>query len=510
MGSKQMKLGAAISYVMIVANTMCGMLFTPFLLSHLGSGEYGVYKTISSLTNSIAILDLGIGSTMLRYISKFSAEKNKKDLENFSAMGFIEAGILSFAILAVCGGVFFFLEPMYGEALTDAELLRAKQLYGLFAILLVIHVFEKVIFSIIAGHEYFGFANSMRLATLVLKIGVSVPLLLRIPNSLVLAVVDIAVLCAVMVAQLLFIRNTIGLKIHLYYWDKKLFASSGKYTALMFIQSIAVQFNSNLDNIVIGSVEGARSVAVYSCGLQLYAMYEQFAMAFSDLMLPSVSKQIASGCTNRDLEDTVIKVGRLEFISLGAALCGFIIIGRDFITLWLGEDFLFAWLVGVILMVPTTIPLIQNVSLSILRAKNKIGFRTVAVAIMALFNLVFTIVGVRLFGAIAACIGTAIGILFANTIAMNIYYVKSIGLNVFRIFGGIFSRTWLCLIPPSLTLLVMNQLCSISWFHFGVKVLVFCFIYLILLLAWGFNENEKAEIYALLRIPHRNRERRTQ
>ena len=34
-------------------------------------------------------------------------------------------------------------------------------------------------------------------------------------------------------------------------------------------------------------------------------------------MLPSVSKQIAEGADNRQLEDTVIKIGRFEFMALG-------------------------------------------------------------------------------------------------------------------------------------------------------------------------------------------------
>lgn len=500
MKTNQLKLGATISYILIVANALYGILFTPFLLSHLGNSEYGVYRTISSLTASIAIMDLGIGSTMLRYISKFYAQKDKKSIENFSAMGFIEASALSVAILVVCFAVYFFLDPMYGNSLAIEELARAKQLYMLFVFLLILHLFEKVIFSIIAGHEYFGFANIMRLLTLVLKVGISVPLLLKIPNSLILIIVDIIVLCAIMVTQLVFIRKKIQIKIHLYYWDKKLFASSGKYTLLMFVQSIAVQFNSNLDNVVIGAVEGAKAVAVYSCGLQLYAMYEQFAMAFSDLMLPRISQQIASGCSNTELENTVIKVGRLEFISLGAVLCGFLLIGKNFILLWLGEEYLFAWLVGIILMVPTTIPLIQNVSLSILRAKNKIGFRTIAVSCMAVFNLIFTIIGVRMFGAIAACIGTALGLLFANIIAMNIYYVKVIKLNVFRIFKSIFSKTWLCLIPPSLLLIVLNQILDVTWSSFGIEVVAFCIVYFALLLVFGFNKNEKNQIYSMLHI----------
>ena len=83
MNTKELKAGAIFSYLLIIANTLYALIFTPFLISALGDGEYGVYKIIGSLTSSITILDLGIGSTMLRYIAKFRAEKDEKNLSNF-------------------------------------------------------------------------------------------------------------------------------------------------------------------------------------------------------------------------------------------------------------------------------------------------------------------------------------------------------------------------------------------------------------------------------------------
>ena len=62
---------------------------------------------------------------------------------------------------------------------------------------------------------------------------------------------------------------------------------------------------------------------------------------------------------------------RMLTAALGGALCGYIVLGKEFIRLWLGDGYSFAWIVGLLLMVPTTIPLVQNVCLSILRAQNK-------------------------------------------------------------------------------------------------------------------------------------------
>lgn len=493
--SKDMKIGAIFSYILIVADTLYGLLFTPFLISTLGEGEYGVYKIIASLISSITVLDLGIGSTALRYISKYHAEKDDQKLSNYSAMGLIQAGVLSTVMVAVCVGIFFSIDSIYGNSLSEFELEKAKQLFSIFIILLVANTFEKIVFSIIAGCEHFALANFLKLFRIVSKVIICWIILLQVSDSVILLWVDLGLTVFTILIQLIYIRYRMKLKIKLWHWDNDLFKQSFVYTMLMFIQSLAVQLNGNLDNMVIGAVIGSSMVTVYSIGLTLYGMYEKFAMAFSDLMLPTVSKQIAAGASNTELENTVIKVGRFELIALGGALCGYLIVGKEFIRLWLGDGYDFAWLVGLILMVPTTIPLIQNVSLSILRAKNKMGFRTVAVCIMAVFNLVFTIVGVRYVGAVMACVGTAIGLVGANIIAMNIYYYKVLKLNIFRIFKCIFSRIWLCCLIASAALIGADLLLTGSWLFWILKCGIFCIVYLAMLLLFGFNVNEKNIIF---------------
>lgn len=506
MNAKSLKIGAVFSYLLIAFNTFYGLFFTPFLVTTLGDGEYGVYKIIASLVGSFSILDLGIGSTMLRYIAKFNAEDDKKNLTNFSAMGFFQATVLSAVMIVICAIVYFNLDSVYSKSLTDSEFVKAKELFVLFIVLLVLNTFEKVIYGIISGCGDYALSNLLRFFRMLLKVVISYCILIKIPNSTMLLCVEIAVTVLIMAFQMIYILKKMKIRIRLYYWDSKLFGSSFKYTLLMFVQSLAIQANGNLDNMVIGSFVGATAVATYSIGLQLYNMYEQFALAFSDMMLPRVSTQIANGATNTELENTVIKVGRLEFAALGGALAGFAIVGREFIQLWLGETYLIAWKVAIVLMIPTIIPLVQNVSLSILRAKNKMGFRTAVVCIMSTLNFIFTIIGVKYFGVFAACVGTAISLVAANIIAMNIYYVKVIKLNVFRIFKNVFSRTWICCLAASTVLIIVDRFIGGSWFLWILKVAIFCLVYGILLIVYGMNEHEKNLVLGrLLRVLRRQK-----
>lgn len=492
MNIKELKRGAILSYVIIVVNTLYGILFIPFLISTLGLSQYGVYKTIGSFAAAVTFLDFGIGTTTLRYIAKFRAENDKRQECNFFAMAMIEATVLNAIMATACGVMYCYIDALYASSFTPEELAKAKELFLLFTAILMLGTFEKVVFNVLSGCECFTVANGLALIRILLKAALAVAILSFIADAAFLLWIDVALLALLIVVQLVYLQVKQKTRIKLYSWDGKLFKESFGYAVLMFIQSVVVQFNGNLDNIVIGSIVGAAAVAVYSIGLQLYNMYEQFAVSFSNLMLPTVSKQVASGASNRELEDVVIKVGRLEFMALGAALCGFAFLGKEFIYLWLGEGYETAWLVGMILMVPTTIPLIQNVCLSILRAQNRMVFRTVAVCAMAGVNLVITIYGVKHFGALAACVGTAIGLVGANIIAMNVYYWKVLKINVFRIFKNVLSRTWLCCLIASAVLWGACQMIeTASWPTFCAKAAIFVVVYGALQIGFGMNESEK-------------------
>ena len=92
--NNQMKLGALISYCTILANALFGLFVTPFILKNIGSSAYGVYKTMGSLSSSLLILDLGIGSTLLRYISKYRANSEDKKIGSFVSLMICESAII--------------------------------------------------------------------------------------------------------------------------------------------------------------------------------------------------------------------------------------------------------------------------------------------------------------------------------------------------------------------------------------------------------------------------------
>lgn len=491
MNKNQVRYGAFLSYTLIVLNALSGFFLSPFMLRCLGESEYGVYKAIASMTATISIMELGLGGTMQRYIAKFNAHSDREATNNFSAMGMIESGILNVAILIVGTILYTSIDRVFGGKFTATELLHAKQIYWVLLLNVICHLFENTLFGIVAGYNQFVFSNSLKICLLALRVVLYLVFLPIAKSALILVTLIFALELITVICELLYLYIKLGHRIKLTKWDGAIFKESFIYAMALFAQTLAIQFNGNIDNVVIGAFIGTKAVTVYSFAIVIFNMYESCATAISGVMLPTVMHQIEKGGTDRELENTIIKTGRVQWMVLGAIIVGFICCGKEFFSLWLGAGFEDCWLLSLILLIPVTIHLITNVGLSVLRARNLMAFRTVYLLCSAVLNFLITVIGTPRFGYWSAVAGTAAAALAGDVIALNFYYYKKLNFRVTHIYKSVLHKTTICLLLCGAVVLLLNLFLGGSWLNLIIKILIFLVIYILLLFFFGFNQEEK-------------------
>lgn len=505
MVKNEVKWGAILSYVLIIINALYGFLITPYILSKLGEAEYGVYKTISSFTASLMVLDLGLGGTVMRYIARFRADKEEEKIPNYIAMSLIQAAVISGAIMLVAGGLYFTLDSVFGNGLTATELIRGKELYVVLCVSMIFHVFENVINGIIGGFNRFKFSNGLKILRILLRIVLILTVLPIFKSSLLLVFIDLALVVALIIVELLYVAVKLKVKIKFSHWDKPLFWDSFKYTMLLFLTSIVSQVNGNLDNVVIGAMVSSTAVTVYSMALLIFAMFEQLSTSVSSVMLPTVTDTLKvddENCTKT--QSIIVQAGRIQFMLLGAIAVGFSIVGRDFVRLWLGSGFEDVYLITLILMIPSLLELCVNVTLSVLRAQNKLAFRTGVIVASTVLNLLITLVGTYYFGYFAAAIGTGVSFFIGSVIVMNVYYRKELGFDMLSIYKKIFSGTWICLLLAAIASLAVVLLLKTALLKVLIGASVFLVVYGVTLCLFGLKREEKQELYKFIRRRNSN------
>ena len=82
MKKNEIKLGAILSYLIIVLNMVIGIVYTPILTTKLGQSEYGLYSLVSTIISYLTVLDFGFGNAIIIYTSRFIAKKEKQKVLN--------------------------------------------------------------------------------------------------------------------------------------------------------------------------------------------------------------------------------------------------------------------------------------------------------------------------------------------------------------------------------------------------------------------------------------------
>lgn len=496
----QRKIGVILSYITLIANSAVGIIYTPFMTSTLGKAEYGIYQLVASFSAYLMLVDFGTGTTIARYLSKFRAQKDEKGEENFLAMMTVQTAILSF--LAILGGVviYFSLDTMFSSSLSSSELITAKKLFVLMIANVAVTLFSHVWRGITTADERFVYNNGTKLIRIFLRMGLITVLLLLGMGSVALILVDLSLSVTFLFLDMFMALKITKARIHFHYFDASLFKETFLFSCFILLQALINQLNTNAPKTILGIMLRPEAVAVYAVAMQIFVIYNSLSSTVSSVFLPKATRMVFSDADERKLTDFVIAPGRLQFMVLGIALAGFSILGQDFIHLWMGEEYKTAWLITIIVMVPSTIELVENVAVSIVLAKNKNGFRTGVLAGISLLNILCSVVLIKAVGELGAPIATAITYVLGYIIVLNVYYKKVIGLQIGRMFREIFRGTFPALLVTVVATIPIHLLLNErSWLIFVIKAIYMLAIYAVCMLSFGMNTAEKQMVKNLLR-----------
>src|SRR5580698_11677445 len=76
------------SWVAVTANAAVGFLITPYVLHHLGDEAYGLWILTVNCVGYYGLLDIGIRSSILRYVSRHQALEDTESVNEVVATAF--------------------------------------------------------------------------------------------------------------------------------------------------------------------------------------------------------------------------------------------------------------------------------------------------------------------------------------------------------------------------------------------------------------------------------------
>lgn len=488
----QLKMGAILSYVNILAGLAVGLGYTPVMIRLLGQSEFGLYSLIGSLVAYLSVLDMGLGNTIVRYVSKNRAVGNKKSESELNGLFLTVYSVIGLITLIVGSILYFNIENMFGNTLSLDQIERAKIMMILLIFNIAISFPLSVFASLMQAYERFVFLRVFNIISVLLKPVIALPFLFMGYGAVTLVVTATIVNIACLLTNVYYCFKYLDIHFRKGHFEKAFLYEISGYAFFIFLNAIMDKIYYGTGQFILGIVSGTIQVAIYAIAMQFLNMYMQFSSAISGVLLPKVTIMVSNGITKRDLTGLMIKIGRLQYIVMSYILVMFFLVGKEFIYLWAGEDYLSAYLMILILMISLFTPLIQNAGIAILQAMNLNRYRMTVYTICAVINIFTSIILAKMYGGLGCAISTSVAIFISTGLIMNRYYHKRIGIDI-----PLFWKNITHMMPSAFILIIlveifqMNVSLEYSWLYFVIKVFVYSLIYAVLMYYLAMNGYEK-------------------
>ena len=485
----ELKAGVLLSYVNLGITCIIPLFYTPIMLRILGKSEYGLYTLSNSVISYLTMLNFGMGSAVMLYVTKARVEGRQEDINK-------TVGLFVLVYLVLAGVVFFagcglsvFANRFFAKGLTADEISRLRVLMVIMSASTAVTFPVSVFSSVCVSYEKYIFRRLIDMATTIAAPVLNLIVLFMGKGSIGMAVVGliIQVVCAP-----IFIHYCIKrLNIHPIFENPSfsLLKEIWGFSAFVFFSMIVDMLYWATDKVLIGAFLGSASVAVYNVGGVFTAMLQNMSSAISNVFTPKVTSMVVTDNNPKAISELLIKVGRLQYLIVSFFLSGYIVFGKVFIHFWSGDDYMDAYYIALLTMIPLTVPLIQSIAYNTILAQKKHQFRAIAYAIIAVINVVSTFLILPYFGIIGAAVCTGVAYTLGNGIIMNCYYYKITRLDIPLFWKNIVRMS----VVPAIFILcgynIVNNFLKIqNVFIFLLEICIYAVLYLTV--TWFFSMNK--------------------
>lgn len=489
------KVGVILSYMLMAVEIISTFLYTPFLIRSLGSAEYGIYQLIMSVTSYLALLDLGVGSSVVRYMSKYRADKDIVSQRKF--LGVITLYYLIIGVIVIVAGTVVkqYLPMFFKTGLTASEISLAKRLFSVTMLTTAVSLATSGFANAVIAYEHFWVSKGSVIILTVFKIAASVAALKMGFSAYGVVMVNFVITLItrlIYVAFVLFKLKIIPLFRNI---EMSFVKEIVSYSAFIFLQLVASNINALSDQVLLAAFANGASViiAVYGVGAQVLQYFKTIGSHFTSVLMPGLVRMVEGGATGKDYEKEMIRISRLIFTVLGFVWTVFAVFGKDFICLWAGNSYSQAYFVALVLMFPTVFSYSQGVGYQLLQAMKKHKTPAIVQVISALLNIVLTVFLIKWNPLKGAVIGSFTALFLCELVVMNIMYKKQIGISLISYFKGMFKGILICMAVSAAAGFAVKEvnLIRFGWGGFILNCAVMCAIYGITMLLFGMNNYEK-------------------
>jgi O-antigen/teichoic acid export membrane protein len=424
--TRRFALNVMMNWAAMAIGMVVPFFLTPFVIRHLGTTAYGIWILAVSTVSYLNVLDMGLRSAVIRFVSKAEAQAKPQD----AAVAVNAAVWVRLLISASVTVLSIFLALAFPHLFKiSPDMQRAAQITVLMCALgVAVTLVSGVFGAVLAATHRFDVLSSISAIQTLFRAG-GVLLILTSGHGL------ISLACWDATVVLLGGISTVGFALKLFppcrvrisRPDRAILKTIWSYSLTTFIFIIAVQIITNTDNLVVGAFLSVGMVAFYSIGGSLMSYSSQVVGAVSTTFTPMASNMEARG-QSEGLQRLLLRGTQA---TLGIALpisLALVLRGKTFIGLWIGPQYSeVSGTVLQILIISQYFSIADGTAASIMMAIDKHKPLAQWAVFEAVLNLGLSILLVKTVGIYGVAWGTSIAMAFVHLAFWPRYIRKVLG-----------------------------------------------------------------------------------
>lgn len=430
----EIKAGVILSYIGMGISIVGALFISNRVLDYIGDYNYGLYSFVNSITAWLTIISSALTASFLRYATLSEKENKLSSINTIYLKMLSILGIIIVAIGVTLVGILYYLKCNFlSYNWEDSKLLY---LMFLISIVNIGITMPTNIFSLYINYrKKFIFAREFSILITIINFAGHFLIAYYTKNIIYIAAFSILVTIITFLGNYIFCyrKLSIDFKKTSIRDNKPLIKTIMVFSGILLFNAIVDQINTNIDKTLLGVFSTPEKVTIYQMAQQIVGYLTLMSVAVSGVFAPSIHENVAKN-DQIALNHIYLKVSKVQILVLCCVAFGFLACGKYFIKWWIGDARIQTYYVCAALMILNLGPLTMNASIEIQRAQNKHKFRAITYFILAITNIMLSIMFLKILPseyAVYACLfGTIITTIISHWVSMNIYNAKVIKLPI--------------------------------------------------------------------------------
>lgn len=411
----------------IAVSLIVGVFLSPFILHSLGDDAFGLWILIFSFTGFYGIFDLGIRSSIVKYVAEFEATGDRDRLTRLVNVSFFAYSCIGLILLvavsigSVCVDLIFRISPNFQHS--------ARLLFLMVGWAVALGFPLSTFGGVLEGLQRFFFLNLTQSAASLLRALLIVIAIRHGKGLLTISFITVIIPLACYLTYAWHARHLLQLRFGKRFIDRPTFRQISHYSAFSFISIVARQLRFQADAVIIGAMLSTAAITRFSIGSKLIG-YSTLVVGGLGAIITPMSSQFDVSADRERLRKLLILGNRacaLTAFPIGVLL---LVLGKSIIDVWVGPQYESSYIILLILLIPSLLWDIQTSSRQILYGMGLHKALALVNVVEGLVNVVISIMLIRHWGIVGDALGTAIPLTLTCLFFLPSYLCRKLGVSL--------------------------------------------------------------------------------